>query len=97
MSADGGSNRYVAGPGSLDVTGGPGASAYVLHAGAGSLLIEDFDAGKGDTLSVDKVLQGSLKQASDGHGGTLLGFGSGTGTVDLISHAVLDHSGIRFV
>jgi len=97
VSADGGSNRYVAGPGSLDVTGGPGASAYVLHAGAGSLTVEDFDAGKGDTLSVDKTLQGSLKQVSDGHGGTLLGFGSGTGTVDLISHAALDQSSIRFV
>ena len=97
VSADSGSNRYVAGSGSLDVTGGPGADDFVLHAGAGSLLVEDFDAAKGDTLSLDKSLQGSLKQASDGHGGTLLSVGAGAGTIDLINHGTLSQSSIQFI
>ena len=97
VSADSGSNRYVAGSGSLDVTGGPGADDFVLHAGAGSLTVEDFDAGKGDTLSLDKSLQGSLKQASDGHGGTLLSVGAGASTIDLINHGTLSQSSIQFI
>ena len=97
VSADSGSNRYVAGSGSLDVTGGPGASDFVLHAGAGSLTVEDFDAGKGDTLSFDKSLQGSLTQASDGHGGTLLSVGAGAGTIDLINHGTLSQASIQFI
>ena len=96
VSANSGSNRYVAGSGSLDVTGGPGANDFVLHAGAGSLTIEDFDAGKGDTLLLDKSLQGSLKQASDGHGGTLLSVGAGS-TIDLITHGTLSQSSIQFI
>ncbi len=97
VSADSGSNRYVAGSGSLDVTGGPGADDFVLHAGAGSLTIEDFDAGKGDRLLLDKSLQGSLKQASDGHGGTLLSVGAEGGTIDLINHGTLSQSSIQFI
>jgi len=97
VSADSGSNRYVAGSGSLDVTGGPGADDFVLHAGAGLLTIEDFDAGKGDTLLLDKSLQGSLKQASDGHGGTLLSFGAGGSTIDLINHDTLSQPSIQFI
>ena len=97
VTADGGANRFVAGSGSLDVTGGPGANEFVLHAGAGSLTVEDFDASKGDELLLDQSLQGALKQVSDGHGGALLSFGAGTGTVDLIGRANLDLSGLRFV
>ncbi len=97
VSADSGSNRYVAGSGSLDVTGGPGASDFVLHAGAGPLTVEDFDAGKGDTLSIDKSLQGSLKQVSDGHGGTLLSFGTGAGMIDLINHGTVGQTSIQFI
>ena len=97
VSADSGSNRYVAGSGSLDVTGGPGADDFVLHAGAGQLTVEDFDADKGDTLSIDKSLQGSLKQASDGHGGTLLSFGTGAGTIDLINHGTVGQTSIQFI
>jgi len=97
LTVDSGANRFVAGTGSLDVTSGPGAAAYVLHAGGGSLTVENFDAGKGDTLTVDKALQGALTQASDGHGGTLLGFGVKQGSIDLINHAALSPSNIAFI
>jgi len=97
VMADGGANQFVAGSGSLDVTGGPGAAAYVLHAGGGRLTVEDFDPAKGDTLTADKALQGALVQASDGHGGTLLAFGGKQGSIDLISHASVSPSSIRFI
>lgn len=97
VAADSGANRFVAGSGSLDVTGGPGAAAYVLHAGSGSLTVDDFDPAKGDTLTVDKALQGALVQASDGHGGTLLAFGAKQGSIDLINHATVGPSAIRFI
>jgi len=97
VTADNGANQFVAGSGSLDVTGGPGAAAYVLHAGGGSLTVEDFDPGKGDTLTVDQALQGVLVQASDGHGGTLLAFGAKQGSIDLINHATVSPSAIHFI
>ena len=97
VTVDNGANRFVAGSGSLDVTGGPGAAAYVLHAGGGSLTVEDFDPGKGDTLTVDQALQGALVQASDGHGGTLLAFGAKQGSIDLINHATVSPSAIHFI
>ena len=97
VAADSGANQFVAGSGPLDVTGGPGAAAYVLHAGGGPLTVEDFDPAKGDTLTVDKALQGALSQASDGHGGTLLAFGAKQGSIDLISHATVSPSAIRFI
>jgi len=97
VTADTGANRFVAGSGSLDVTGGPGAAAYVLHASGGSLTVEDFDPGKGDTLTVDQALQGALVQASDGHGGTLLAFGAKQGSIDLINQATVSPSAIRFI
>jgi hypothetical protein len=77
VTADAGSNKFIAGTGTLDVTGGGGTDAYVFHANDGLLTIEDFSLAKGDTLTVDKALQGSLLQASDGQGGTMLTFGSG--------------------
>jgi hypothetical protein len=79
VTADAGSNKFVAGTGSLDVTGGGGLDAYVFHANSGLLTLEDFSPAKGDTLIVDKALQGSLLQASDGQGGTMLTFGTGAG------------------
>jgi hypothetical protein len=79
VTADAGSNKFVAGTGSLDVTGGGGADAYVFHANSGLLTLEDFSPVKGDTLTVDKALQSALLQASDGHGGTMLTFGTGAG------------------
>jgi len=97
VTADSGANRFVAGSGSLDVTGGPGAAAYVLHAGGGALTVEDFDPGKGDTLVVDQALQGALVQTPDGHGGTLLAFGAKQGSIELINHASVSASAIRFI
>jgi hypothetical protein len=75
-----GSNRFVAGTG-LVVTGGAGKHGCVFRANSGLLTLQDFslakgDAAKGDALTVDKALQGSLQQASDGQGGTMLSFGT---------------------
>ena len=78
MAADAGNNKFVAGAGSLDVTGGAGKDVYVFHTSSGLLTLEDFSLAKGDTLTIDKTLQGSLDQASDGRGGTLLTFGANT-------------------
>ena len=77
VTADAGSNKFVAGTGTLDVTGGGGKDAYVFHANSGLLKLEDFSSAKGDTLTIDKAMQGSLTQASDGQGGTMLSFGTG--------------------
>ena len=77
-----GNNTITAGTGSLTVAAGGGADAYVFHSGDGHLTIKDFSTAKGDTLTVDKALQGSMVSASDGAGGTMLTFGSGH-TVDL--------------
>lgn len=97
VTANGDDNQFVAGSGSLDVTGGPGAAAYVLHAGGGPLTVEDFAFAKGDTLTVDEALQGAFVQASDSHGGTLLAFGAKQGSIDLINRASISPSAIRFL
>jgi hypothetical protein len=78
VSADTGSGKFVAGTGSLDVTGGPGGDAYVFHAGSGLMTLENFSIAKGDTLTIDKSLQASIHQASDGLGGTMITFGTDT-------------------
>ena len=49
VTADAGSNKFVAGTGTLDVTGGGGKDAYVFHANSGLLKLEDFSSAKGDT------------------------------------------------
>jgi uncharacterized protein (TIGR01370 family) len=95
ITADAGNNVFVAGTGSLDVTGGVGNDAYVYHTSSGFLTLEDFALAKGDTLTVDKALQGSLQQASDGQGGTMLTFGTGTGHgVDIHGMATLPSTNI---
>jgi hypothetical protein len=96
VTADAGANIFAAGTGSLDVTGGGGQDAYVFHANSGLLTLEDFSLAKGDTLIVDKSLQGgSLHQASDGTGGTMLTFGANTGHgVDIHGLAALPSSNI---
>jgi hypothetical protein len=94
VTADAGSNRFVAGTGSLDVTGGGGKAGYVFHANSGLLTLEDFSLAKGDTLSVDKALQGSLQQASDGQGGTMLTFGTAGHGIDVHGIAALPSSNI---
>jgi serralysin len=78
VTADAGNNNFVAGAGSLDVRGGAGKDAYVFHTTSGLLTLEDFSLAKGDTLTIDKSLQGSLHEASDGTGGTMLTFGTNT-------------------
>jgi hypothetical protein len=77
VSADAGSNKFVAGSGTLVVTGGGGKDAYVFHANGGLFKLEDFSFAKGDTLTVDKALQGAMQERSDGEGGTMLTFGAG--------------------
>ena len=95
VSADAGSNKFVAGAGSLDVTGGGGSDAYLFHANSGLLTVEDFSAAKGDTLTIDEALQGSMHQRTDGEGGTMLTFGAGAGqAVDIHGLALMPSSSI---
>jgi hypothetical protein len=97
LTADAGTNVFAAGTGSLDVTGGGGQDAYVFHANSGLLTLEDFSLANGDTLIVDKSLQGSLHQASDGTGGTMLTFGANTSHgVDIHGLAALPSSSIAW-
>ena len=77
------------------MTGGGGKVAYVFHADGGLLRIEDFSIAKGDTLSVDKALQGAMLQTSDGQGGTMLTFGAdATHGVDIRGMAALPTTNI---
>ncbi len=92
-----GTNSFTAGTGTLDVTGGSGHDAYVYHAADGLLRVEDFSRQKGDSLTVDKSLQGSLHKASDGNGGTMLSFGSTGKGVDLAHVSSFSVSRIHFV
>jgi hypothetical protein len=85
VTADAGANTFTAGAGSLDVTGGGGKDTYVFHANSGLLTIEDFSAAQGDKLVIDSAMKGSMVQASDYQGGTLITFGSGA------SHAIDVH------
>ena len=91
-----GTNTFIAGTGSMDITGGSGPSNFILHAGSGKLTIEDFLSSKGDVLTVDKALQPNFKQASDGHGGTLLTFGANQGSIDLLSYSATTQPHITF-
>jgi Cellulase (glycosyl hydrolase family 5) len=93
--AAGGNNTFTAGSGSLDVTAGAGKDAYVFHTTSGLLTLEDFSLAKGDTLTIDKALQGSLHEASDAKGGTMLTFGANTSHgVDIHGLAALPSSNI---
>ncbi|HXT81440.1 MAG TPA: carbohydrate-binding domain-containing protein, partial [Acetobacteraceae bacterium] len=96
VTADSGTNSFIAGSGSMDVTGGSDASAYTFHAGDGLLTIEDFSTAGGDTLTVDKALQASMTETSDGNGGTMIGFGSAGHGIDLVGVATLPASQVRF-
>jgi hypothetical protein len=94
VTSDTGNNTFTAGTGGLDVTGGGGADAYVFHASSGLLTIEDFSIAKGDTLTVDKALQGSLVEISDGKGGTMLNFGTVGQGVDIHGIATMPSTDI---
>ncbi len=94
--ASSGSNKFTAGTGTLDVTGGSGNAAYFFHAGDGLLKIEDFSSRR-DSITVDKSLQGSLQQTSDGHGGVLLELGPAGQGIDLVGVTSFSVSRIHFV
>jgi Ca-dependent carbohydrate-binding module xylan-binding len=94
VTSDTGNNSFTTGTGGLDVTGGGGANAYVFHAGAGFLTIEDFSLAKGDTLMVDQALQGSLVKIPDGKDGTILNFGTVGQGVDIRGIATMQSSDI---
>jgi hypothetical protein len=59
-------NSIVAGTGSIDAWGGTGADAFVYHAGAGTMTIENF--GTNDYLSIDKSLKPSVTETVTGTG-----------------------------
>jgi endoglucanase len=95
LTADDGTNNFTIGKGAMEVAGGSGHDAYVAHAGTGALTIDDFSTGKGDTLTIDASLKGSMKMGSDGHGGTLIAL-SGTGAIDLRGVASLPATAIHW-
>jgi hypothetical protein len=97
VTADGGSHRFTAGKAALTVAGGAGADAYVYHAGNARLTITDFAAAKGDTLHIDKALQGAMRIAADGQGGTLLSFGTLGAGIDLKGLANAPTTAFRWV
>jgi hypothetical protein len=66
----------------MTVTGGAGADAYLFHNGSGDLTVSDFF--NGDSLTIDKSLQGAFLETSDGHGGTMISFGMAAGQIDLL-------------
>ncbi|WP_428486787.1 cellulase family glycosylhydrolase [Rhodopila sp.] len=88
VSADGGANTFNVGSGAMTVTGGTGADAYLTGIGGGALTVTDFDVAKGDTISIDPALRGSMTTAPDRDGGTMIGFGSVAGPIDLKSVTV---------
>jgi hypothetical protein len=94
--ADGGTNTFTAGKGALDVTGGPGANSYIYHTGNALLTIGDFSAAKGAALTVDTALKGSLVIGSDGHGGTMLSFGSLAAGIDIKGLATMPAASIHW-
>lgn len=97
VTATSGHNKFTAGTGTLDVSGGSGSDSFIFHAGSGMLKIEDFSSRQNDRLIVDKSLENSLQQASDGHGGVMLSFGSAGHGIDLVGVHSFDASTIRFV
>jgi len=82
VTADQGKNSWTAGSGQIDVEAGTGADAFIYHAGSGRMIIRDFAAIGGDTLTIDGGLRSSMQIAPDGQGGTMLSF-AGTGGIDL--------------
>jgi hypothetical protein len=94
---DGGTNSFTAGKGTLDVKGGTGADGYIYHSGNALLTVEDFSLAKADSLTIDKALTGSLVSASDGHGGTMLSFGSPGAGLDLKAVAAMPTANIHWV
>jgi hypothetical protein len=96
LTADAGANTFSLGKAAIDVTGGRGADAYVLHNATGALTIEDFSTAKGDTLTIDATLKAAFKTTSDSHGGTLISFTGATETVDLKGVASIASTAIHW-
>ena len=96
ITADTGANTFTAGAGKLDVTGGGGNDTYVFHANSGLLTIEDFSVAKGDKLTIDSAMKGSMVQSSDGQGGTLITFGSAGHAIDVHGVAAVPASSITW-
>ena len=96
MTSDAGNNKFVAGTGSLDVTGGAGKDAYVFHSTSGLLTLKDFSLAKVDTLTIDKSLQGSLHETSDGVGGVMRSFGTAGHGVDIHGVAAMPTGNIAW-
>lgn len=82
IAATAGTNSFTAGTGAMDVTGGSGADSYTFGTGAHFLMVSDFSASKGDTLTVATSLKSGMQSMNDGAGGTLLAFGNGS-AIDL--------------
>jgi len=97
VTVDGGGDKFTGGTGKLTITGGVGADTYVYHQGNGLMTIENFSFAKGDTLTVDKALQGSMHEKSDGLGGLVVSFGAGSAGIDLVGVASITTSQIHFV
>ncbi len=83
LKADSGINTWVVGSGSMNVTGGAGSDAYLVHVGSGALTISDFSAAKGDLIQADAALKASYSVFTDGTGGTKISFGGIAGDIDL--------------
>jgi hypothetical protein len=97
IMADNGSNTFIAGRGRLTITGGSGINNYIYHVGSALMAIEDFSVAKGDVLTIDKSLQGSMRQTSDGQGGTMLTFGSAATAIDLKEIVALPSTSIHWI
>lgn len=91
-----GTGTITAGSGTMAVTGGAGADAYVVHAGIGLLIVENFSLAKGDTLQVDKALQGSLLEQQQASG-VMLSFGDAAHGVLLKGLTTLAPTNIAWV
>jgi hypothetical protein len=96
ITVDGGTNTFTGGAGAMTIPGGVGADAYVYHANDGLMTVKDFSLAKGDTLTVDKGLQASMTETSDGHGGVIVGFGTMSHGVDLAGVTSVTSSQIHF-
>jgi len=94
LSANG--NRAEAAWGPMDVAGDAGPDLYVVHPGDAALTVENFSAGKGDTLNISPSLQGLFSQTQVS-GGSLVTFANDpnrTGNVFLKGVDTIDPSKI---
>ena len=96
VTADTGTNTFIAGTGAMKVTDGSGANTYIVKSGSGPITIDHFSVATGDRLMIGVSLRNSMRIDPDGAGGTLISF-AGAGSIDLKSVATLPSSAIGFV